>query len=99
MPAGYATCRVARGERARLKPAVHAIGTLLAKLVKIRLPGFDRLPPCVDHAGKVIRMDSFGGVPILQFFSGLAEVIQQLTVEELHLTRRAQGAHEPGNVI
>ncbi len=74
VPAGDTAARVSHGESARLEPPVHAIGTPLAELEKIRLPGFDRAPPRVDDARKVIRMDGVAGGPILQFIGRLAEI-------------------------
>src|SRR5216684_3583523 len=85
VPAGDTTLRVSHGERARLEPTVHAIGSTLAKLILIRLPGFDRAPPQVDHARKVVRMDGIAGGPILQFLTCLAEILQDLAVQKLHL--------------
>ncbi len=72
-----------------MEPAVHAIGAPLAELENIRLPGFDRASPRVDHARKVIRMDSVAGGPILQFLSGLAEIFQELAVEKFDFARGA----------
>src|SRR6266446_963995 len=99
VPACDTTFRVSRGESARLEPAVHAIGTPLAELKIMRLPGFDRALPRVDHARKVIRMDSVAGGPILQFLGRLAEILQELAVEELDLARGIQGTHEPRNAV
>src|SRR5216684_2784354 len=76
LPHGDTTFRVSRGESARLEPAVHSIGTPLAELKIVRLPGFDRAPPRVDHARKVIRMDGVAGGPVLQFLGSLAEIFQ-----------------------
>src|ERR1700730_2738803 len=42
VPAGDTAFRVSRGESARLEPAEHAIGTPLAELNNVRLPGFER---------------------------------------------------------
>ncbi len=93
------TFRVSRGQSARLEPAVHTIRTPLAKLKHIRLPGFDRAPPRVDHARKVLRMDSVASVPILQFLSRLAEIFQDLAVDQFDLARGIQGTHKPRNAI
>src|SRR5216684_7808115 len=87
VPAGDTAFRVSRGQSARVEPAVHAIGTPLAQLKIIRLPGFDRVPPCINHAREVTGMDSVAGGPILQFLSRLAEIFQDLAVEELNLAR------------
>src|SRR6266849_7686354 len=99
VPAGDTTFRVSRGESARLEPAVHAIGTPLAELKIMRLPGFDRVPPRVDHARKVMRMDSVAGGPILQFLGRLAEIFQDLAVDKFDLACRTQGTHKPRNGV
>ena len=44
-------------------------------------------------------MDSVAGVPILQFLSRLAEIFQELAVEQFDLARGIQGAHKPGNAV
>ena len=80
VPASDTALRVSRGKSARLKPAVDAIGTPLAELKNIRLTGFNRAPPCVNHERKVIWMDDAGGSPILQFLGRLAEIFQDLSV-------------------
>src|SRR5216684_5517008 len=96
VPAGDTTFRVSRGESTRLEPAVHAVGTPLAKLKNIRLPRFDRALPRFGHTRKVIRMDDVAGGPIPQFLSRLAEIFQDLTIEKFDLARRIQGTHQRG---
>ena len=98
VPAGDTTFRVSRGESARLEPAVRAIGPTLTMLILIRLPGFDRAPPRIDHARKVIRMDSVADGPILQFLSRLAEVVQDLAVEKFDFARGLKVHTNPGMV-
>ena len=44
-------------------------------------------------------MDDVVGGPTLQFLRRPAEIFQDLAVEELELTRRVHGTHEPGNAI
>ena len=44
-------------------------------------------------------MDSVAGVPILQFLSRLAEIFQELTVEELDLAGGTQGTDKPRDAI
>src|ERR1700674_159884 len=63
------------------------------------MPGFDRAPPHVEHARKVIRMDGVAGRPILQFLSRLAEIFQDSPVDKLGLACRTQGADVPWNSI
>src|ERR1700680_2044809 len=99
VPARHPAFRVSRGESARLEPAVNPIGTPLAQLERIRLPGFDRAGPGVDHARKVIRMEGVPGGPTLQVLAGLAEIFQSLPVEMLDLACRTQGTDEPGNGV
>jgi hypothetical protein len=82
-----------------LKPAVHAIGTALAKLKIMRLSGFDLAFPGFDHARKVIRVDGVAGDPILQFLTRLAEIFQDLAVEKLRLAGRTQGRYKPRNGV
>jgi len=44
-------------------------------------------------------MESVTGGPILQFLSRLAEILQDLAVEEFNLARRIQGTHKPRNCV
>src|SRR6267142_326645 len=44
-------------------------------------------------------MDGIAGVPILQFLRRLAEIFQELAVEEFDFARGTQGTHEPRNAI
>ena len=93
VPVGDTSFHVPQGEGARLEPAIHAIGAALAELKNIRLPGFDRALPCIDHARKVFRMHRVTSAPIPQFLRRLAEIFQDLPVEEFDLARRAQGTN------
>src|SRR6266478_2509130 len=99
IPARDTTFRVSQGKTACLEPAVHAVGSTLTKLIRIRLPGFDRVLPRVEQARKVTRMDGVAGGPILQFLARLAEVFQDLAVEKFHLACRAHGAYKPRNGV
>src|SRR6266446_4503519 len=99
IPACDPTFRVSQGETACLEPAVHAIGSTLTKVIRIRLPGFDRVPPRVEQARKVIRMNGVAGGPILQFLSRLAEIFQDLAVEKFHLACRTHGTYKPRNGV
>ncbi|OLE63219.1 MAG: hypothetical protein AUG04_06295 [Deltaproteobacteria bacterium 13_1_20CM_2_69_21] len=99
IPARDTTFRVSQGETARLEPAVHTVGSTLTKLIRIRLPGFDRVLPRVEQARKVIRMDGVAGGPILQFLGRLAEIFPDLAVEKFHLACRTHGAYKPRNGI
>src|ERR1700730_2643341 len=67
------------------------------------LPGFEPAPPRVDHARKVIRMDSVevGRIlsRILPFLSGLAKIFQGLAVEKFDPACRTQGKHKPRNGV
>src|SRR4029077_6436760 len=99
VPAGDMAFDISLGKGARLEPAVHTIGAPLAELKNIRLSGFDRVLPRVDHARKIIRMNGIAGGPILQFLSRLAEIFQDLTVEKFDLACRIQGTHKPRNGI
>src|SRR5882762_9638017 len=44
-------------------------------------------------------MDSVAGGPVLQLLGRLAEIFQELAVEEHHLARGTQGTYKPGNAI
>src|SRR5260221_9707941 len=99
VPAADTILRVSHGKRARLEPTVHAIGSTLTKLILVRLPGFPRAPPQVDHARKVVRMDGIAGRPILQFLTRLAEILQDLAIQKLHLAGGTQGTHHARNGI
>src|SRR6266853_2428449 len=80
VPVGDLTFCVSRGESARLEPAVNAVGTPLAKLQLIRFPRLDRVSPHLDHARKVIRMDSIARRPILQVPNRLSEEFQDSAI-------------------
>ena len=99
VPTGDTAFGVVRGESVGFEPPVHAIGTAVAELEFIRLPVFDSVPPHVDHAGKIIRMDRVAHGPILQFLVRLAEVFQDLAVEMFDLARGIQSTHKPGNAV
>src|ERR1700730_9759584 len=99
VPTGETTFCVPRGERARLEPPVHTIGTPLAELNSIRLAGFDRVRPRVNDARKIIRMNGVAGRPVLQVLRRLAEIFQGLPVEQLDLACRVERTHEPRNAL
>src|SRR5258708_34705441 len=99
VPADNMAFRVSQGMVANLKPAVYAIGAADPDLDVIGVPGFDRIYMCGHQASVVIRMDDVAGGPILQFLSRLAKIFHELAVEQLGLTRRIRGSHEPGNAI
>ena len=93
VPVGDTSFHVPQGEGARLEPAIHAIGAPLAEFKNIRLPGFDRASPRINRTREVFWMDSVASAPILQFLSRLAEIFQDLPVEEFDLASRAQGTN------
>src|SRR6516164_1839176 len=99
IPTDDTTFRVSHGESANLEPAVYAIGTAATVLMVVGMPGFDRTPNGGDRTGKVIRMDDVAGSPTSQFLRRLAQIFQDLPIEELQLARRIHGTHEPGNAI
>src|SRR5260370_33568403 len=99
VPAYAATFRVSHGQSPNLEPAVLAIGTSATVLTVVGMPGFDRTSKGGDHARKVIRMNDVAGGPTLQFLRRLAEIFQDLVVEELKFPCRTHGAYEPGNAI
>src|SRR3954471_7122935 len=99
VPADDATFRVSHGQSANLEPAVYAISTPATVLNVVGMPGFDRTRKGGHHAGEVMRMDDVAGGPTLQFLRRLAEIFQNLAVEELEPTCRTHGTHEPGNAI
>jgi hypothetical protein len=51
----------------------------------VRLSGFDRALPRIDPARQVIRMHDVVGGPTLQFLSRLAEILQELLIDEFVL--------------
>src|SRR5713226_5311596 len=99
MPTDDVIFRIPHGVIAHLKPAVHAIGPTDTDLKFVGMPSFDRTPAVGHHAKEVIRMDEVVGGPTLQFLRCPAEILQELAVEELGLTRGIHGRHEPGNGI
>src|SRR2546426_5550480 len=99
MPADDVTFRISHGVIANLKPTVYAVGTTDTDLKVVGMPGFDRTSIVGHHANEVIRMNEVVSGPTLQFLRRPAEIFQQLAVEELGLTRRIHGRHEPGNSV
>src|SRR6266403_2666688 len=99
VPAGDTAFRISGGESAGLEPAVNPIGTPLAELKNVGLSACDRALPRVDHARKIIRMDSVAGSPFLQFLNRLAEIFQDLTVEKFDPARSIQRTHHPRNGV
>jgi hypothetical protein len=82
-----------------MKPAVHAIGTPAPVLNIAGIPRFDGMSKGGDHARKLIWMNGVAGGPTLQFLRRLAEIFQDLPVEEFDLTRRIECKHETRNAI
>src|SRR6202007_1658030 len=50
--------------------------------------------PGVDNALEVIRMDGVAKSPVLQFLDGLAEIFQDLSIEEFEFAHCIQGTNK-----
>ena len=99
IPGAYRTFRIAHWEAANLEPSIDAIGAPTTVLNRIDLARFDGLCQSLNHAGKVIRMNGIDEGPVLQILICLAEILQDLAIEELDLARCAQRSYEPRNVV
>jgi len=83
VPASYSACRVVApsaereiGTSGNTPSARRCRSSPSIRPVRFSIDCFH----AVDYAGKVVRMDCFAGVPTLQFFRSLAEVLQELGV-------------------
>src|SRR5260370_42332928 len=65
----------------------------------MRLPGLERASPRLDRAREVVRMNGVRGGPIFQFFMALAEIIQDLLIDEFDFAFRRQSTNKAGNTI
>ncbi len=65
----------------------------------IGIPGFDRAPPGGDRPREIIWVDGFAGTPAFQFFKSLAEVFQDLVVDEFDLAFRSHYGYQAGDAI
>ena len=63
----------------------------------VRLAGFDGVLPRSDDAGKVIRVNSVGGAPSLQFFERPAEVLKDLAVDVFDAAVRRHDRDQTGD--
>ena len=91
VPTDDATVGITLRTTPHMEPAVHTIGATVPRFNIKWLPGFDRAPIRVDHARKIIGMVSVADAPILQFLSGLAEILQDLAAEKFDLACRIRG--------
>ena len=82
-----------------MKPAVYAIGTPLAELKIMWLPGFEPSTIRVHYAGKVIRMDMLEVGRTFPFLKRLAEIFQGSAVEKFDLACGIQSKHKSWNAV
>src|SRR5215831_18775255 len=99
VPRGYLISRVLHRKTADLEPSVNPISATAAVLNPIDLPRLDRLFARLNYARKVIWMNRTDKGPVLQLLSSLAEILQGLAVEKLHIATRSGRSNEPRNVI
>src|SRR5262249_14682359 len=83
---------------ANLEPSINAVKASATVLDFIDLACFERLYPCLNHAGEIVRMNDVDKGPVLQLLVGFAEVLQRLAVEELGITPRRRRYHEPRHI-
>src|SRR5260370_5971341 len=82
-----------------MKPTVRTVSAAQTMVNIIRIPRFDRVPPGGDRLREVIRVDGVAGTPTFQFFKSLAEVFQNLVVDEFDLTLRRHYCNQAGDAI
>jgi len=82
-----------------MEPPVDAICAALAELDIVRAPAFERTFEYVDDAGKVIGVNGVSARPSLEVFERLAEVVEDLRVDELDRSVRCQNRNESGNPV
>ena len=89
VPADDVPVRIAKRKSARLKPAVDAIERRARYFELEGVTGRDRMREDLDDARKILRMNRAVGPPVLQLLQRLAEVLEDLAVDEFDLTGRA----------
>src|SRR5215470_4654099 len=81
IPRRYLTFRITHCAAARLYPSINTISASIPLLNLVGLARFDRLSPCLDDSGKVVRVNDIDARPVFQFLAGLAEILQDLLIE------------------
>src|SRR6266481_327185 len=99
IPGAYRACCIPRRKAANLKPSVNAVRASTAMFNLIDLPRFDGPGTRFDYTRKVIRMHGADQGPVLQLLVCLAEILEGLPVEKLHLAHCTHRGHEPGNIV
>src|SRR6266403_4824938 len=99
IPTDDATFSVTQRQATRMKPPVRTVSTAQTVVNVIGIPGFDRVPPCGDRLREIIWMDGFAGTPTFQFFKSLAEVFQDLVVDEFDSTFPRHYSYQAGDAI
>ena len=82
-----------------MEPPVDTICAALAELDTVRAPAFERTFEYVDDAGKVIGVNGVSARPSLEVFERLAQVVEDLRVDELDRSVRCQNRNESGNPV
>src|SRR6266850_957357 len=82
-----------------MKPAVHAVSAAETALNVIGLPRLDSVRPFGCCTREIIRMNGIGRAPTFHFLERLAEIVQDLTVDNFDLTFRIHDGYETGNAF
>ena len=65
----------------------------------MRFPGFDHVLQRGDHVSEVVGVNAADCVPALEFFDGLAEILQNGTVDELEFAGHRHGTDQGGEIV
>src|SRR5580704_13961413 len=82
-----------------MEPTVYTISTTQTMINIVGITGLDRMSPGGDRVGEVAGVNCFTGGPPLQVLERLAEIFQNLAVDEFNLAPRSHGCHESRNSV
>ena len=99
IPPNNTALRIARRPTMGAKPVVHPVEAAKTLLMFVRTPRLQTVRQRRRHAREVIGMNRVGGTPAFQFFQALAEVIQNLLIDELELPCQGHRADLGGNAV
>src|SRR4030095_14949 len=82
-----------------MKPAVHAVSAAETELNVIGLLRVESVLPFGYCTREIIRMNDIGRAPTFIFLERLAEIVQDLTVDNFDLPFRIHDGYETGNAF